>query len=100
MERAERNIQRCDPLRHVEGETYLQITRLLQGYIENEVDMNNDGTCRENCAHYQYSENHGCFKDMYCSKQPKCSGRLYNCRFVDSDMWVCPSVSMTTLGIT
>jgi len=53
--------------------------------------MNNDGTCRENCAAYQFAENMGCFKDMFCSRQPKCTGKLLNCQFVDADMWVCPA---------
>lgn len=92
MERADRHVWRCDPTHHVEHETYETVTRLLQGYIENEVDMNNDGTCRENCAAYQFAENMGCYKDMYCSRQPKCTGKLLNCQFVDADMWVCPAV--------
>lgn len=91
MERADKTVWRCDPNHHVEGETFLQLTRLLQGYIENEVDMNGDGTCKETCNFYQYTENHGCFKDMYCSKQAKCHGKLLKCQFVDSDMWICPS---------
>lgn len=93
MSLADRIVWRCDPSQHVEGETYLAVTRLLQGFIENEVDMNNDGTCKENCAAYQFAENQGCFKDLYCAKQPKCTGKLLNCQFVDSDMWICPSVS-------
>lgn len=80
------------------------MTKLLQGYIENEVDMNSDGTCRDNCAYYNVAENHGCFKDKYCSKQPRCGGRILECRYIDSDMWICPSVSYfnnhTESGIT
>ncbi|GAB0095757.1 uncharacterized protein DMENIID0001_111780 [Sergentomyia squamirostris] len=91
MERADLEVWRCDPDVHVEGETYEQFTRLLQGYIENEVDMNTDGTCKENCAAYTFSKSHGCFKDMYCAQQPRCGGNLINCTYVDSDMWICPS---------
>lgn len=93
METADRTIWRCDPVNHVEGETYEQVTRLMQGYIENEVDLNSDGTCMENCAAYQYTESHGCFKDKFCSKQPKCNGKILHCRYIDSDMWICPAVS-------
>lgn len=92
MERADRTVWRCDPQQHKEGETYVAVTRLLQGYIENEVDMNTDNTCRENCAAYQFAQNHGCFKDLYCAKQPKCTGKILHCQFIDSDMWVCPAV--------
>lgn len=93
MERASRIVHRCDPRHHVEGETFIQVTRLLQGFIQNEVDMNVDNTCRENCGAYQVAETYGCFKELYCAKQPKCSGKLLNCQFFDSDMWICPSVS-------
>lgn len=90
MERSDRFLWRCDPTNHVEGVTYLQLTRLMQGYVENEVDLNNDETCRENCAHYQLTESYGCFKG-HCNDQPKCAGKLLYCQYIDSDMWICPS---------
>ncbi|XP_016923096.2 uncharacterized protein orion isoform X1 [Drosophila suzukii] len=96
MLRADRIVYRCDPAKHVPGVTYDEVTRLLQGYIENEVDLNNEETCRETCGFYQSTRSEGCFKDLYCSRQPKCTGRLYNCQFVDSDMWVCPSPQNST----
>uniref|UniRef100_A0A336KP84 CSON013308 protein n=1 Tax=Culicoides sonorensis TaxID=179676 RepID=A0A336KP84_CULSO len=98
MERADRSVWRCDPNHHVAGETYEEITRLLQGYIENEVDLNADGTCMENCAAYQYTESHGCFKGekKFCSRQEKCNGKLLHCRYVDSDMWICPARSTSS----
>ncbi|CAK1579900.1 unnamed protein product [Parnassius mnemosyne] len=88
---ARRDLYRCDPPIHKEGETYAEVTRLLQGYIENEVDMNTDSTCRDNCAFYTLAENHGCFKDQFCTKQPTCKGRIIDCQYIDSDMWVCLS---------
>ncbi|XP_059061468.1 uncharacterized protein LOC131854370 isoform X3 [Achroia grisella] len=91
LSQARRDLYKCDPQKHIEGETYEQVTRLLQGYIENEVDMNDEGTCRENCAYYTLAQNHGCFKDQFCIKQPKCKGRIIDCQYVDSDMWVCPA---------
>ncbi|ETN67800.1 hypothetical protein AND_000368 [Anopheles darlingi] len=94
MEQTSRDYWRCDPERqaHRENETYLQFTRLLQGYIENEVDMNTENTCRETCGHYQYGHRQEqCYKELYCTRQPKCAGRIYDCEYVDSDMWICPS---------
>lgn len=87
---------RCDPDhgKHKEGETYVQLTRLLQGYVENEVDMNTDNTCKENCAYYNWGvRQEQCYKDLYCSKQTKCAGKMYSCEYVDSDMWICPAAS-------
>ncbi|XP_017113092.1 uncharacterized protein LOC108136442 isoform X1 [Drosophila elegans] len=96
MLRADRIVYRCDPGKHVKGVTYDEVTRLLQGYIENEVDLNNEETCRETCSFYQSTRSEGCFKELYCARQPRCSGRLYDCQFVDSDMWVCPSPQNST----
>ncbi|XP_039753721.1 uncharacterized protein LOC120629046 isoform X2 [Pararge aegeria] len=86
---ARRDLYRCDPPEHKIGETYEEVTRLLQGYIENEVDMNKDNTCREDCAHYTLAEHHTCFKDQFCAKQTACNGRIIDCKYIDSDMWVC-----------
>uniref|UniRef100_A0A182IYJ9 Uncharacterized protein n=2 Tax=Anopheles atroparvus TaxID=41427 RepID=A0A182IYJ9_ANOAO len=94
MQQTNNEYWRCDPEQgaHRENETYVQFTRLLQGYIENEVDMNADNTCRETCAHYQYGhEQHQCYKELYCNQQPKCSGRIYECEYIDSDMTICPA---------
>ncbi|KAH8248910.1 hypothetical protein KR032_004231, partial [Drosophila birchii] len=86
---ADRTVWRCDPPHHKSGVTYEEVTRLLQGYIENEVDLNGDGTCRNDCAHYEYTSNYGCYDEEFCSKQPACSGRVLNCKFVESTMHVC-----------
>ncbi|CAH1638020.1 unnamed protein product [Spodoptera littoralis] len=87
---SKRDLYRCDPAVHTSA-TYAEVTRLLQGYVENEVDMNSDGTCKENCAFYTLTENHGCYKEQFCDKQDKCRGRIIDCQYLDSDMWVCPA---------
>ena len=28
---------------------------------------------------------------MFCSKQPQCNGRMFDCRFYNADSWVCMS---------
>ncbi|KAL1401434.1 hypothetical protein pipiens_006596 [Culex pipiens pipiens] len=85
---------RCDPERkqHKEGETFVQITRLLQGYVENEVNLNRNDTCRKDCAYYSSDVKQAqCKKGMYCTKQLVCSGKIYDCEFIDSHMWICPA---------
>ncbi|XP_014085939.2 uncharacterized protein orion isoform X1 [Bactrocera oleae] len=96
MRRADRILWRCDPKKFEQGKNYDEVTRLLQGYIENEVDLNKEETCRENCAFYQSTRSEGCFKDLYCARQPRCSGKLYHCTYVDADMWVCPASRNST----
>lgn len=91
MDSSSRDLWKCDPKRHISGDTYVEVTQLLQGYIQNEVDLNSEGTCRENCAEYSYTKSHGCFQNLWCQKQRRCHGKVINCRYVDSDMWICPA---------
>ncbi|XP_017130379.1 uncharacterized protein LOC108148044 isoform X2 [Drosophila elegans] len=89
MSQADPTVWRCDPTKHEVGVTYEEVTRLLQGYIENEVDLNSDGSCGRDCSYYKSTKSEGCFDNKFCSEQPKCSGGVYDCRFVESDMKVC-----------
>ncbi|KAH8312100.1 hypothetical protein KR044_009410 [Drosophila immigrans] len=91
MKKADRVLWRCDPEKHVHKVTYEEVTRLLQGFVENEVDLNNDESCSQTCPDYQNTTTMGCFDQKFCSQQPKCSGRIHNCQFVDSDLSVCQS---------
>ena len=45
-----REFLKCDPAVHEEGKTFFQVTKLLQGYIENEVDMNPSQNCKSQCG--------------------------------------------------
>ncbi|KAF5282500.1 hypothetical protein FQR65_LT14270 [Abscondita terminalis] len=91
MEKSSRHMWKCDPKQHILNETYIEVTQLLQGYIQNEVDLNPKGTCSESCSEYTYTKSHSCFKNLYCNQQRRCNGKIINCRYVDSDMWVCPA---------
>lgn len=88
---ADTSYWRCDPKHQVEGETYTQITRLVQGYIQNEVDLNPKESCMENCGYYSVTKQHGCFGGQFCGKQRGCAGEIFDCQYIDSDMWVCQS---------
>ncbi|CAK9823191.1 hypothetical protein ANTRET_LOCUS1580 [Anthophora retusa] len=88
---APRQVWKCDPKEHKLDETYTKLTELFQGYIVNEVDLNRDSTCRENCGYYEYTKVHGCYQNLYCDHQRKCKGRVLKCEYIDSDMWICPA---------
>lgn len=87
---ADRTFHKCDPDEYVEGSTFLQITRLLQGHIENEIDLNRERTCRDTCSAYQLADDFGCSERSICRKQTKCHGKLYSCWMLQDDMWICP----------
>ena len=82
---------RCDSRNPKEGSDFIRLIKLLQGHLENEVDMNDRRSCRDNCGTYKVAEPKGCFKDMFCAKQRKCEGRLFDCQFFHADAWVCMS---------
>ncbi|XP_022176915.1 uncharacterized protein LOC111038214 isoform X1 [Myzus persicae] len=82
---------RCDPAKHIKDTTYLEVTQLLQGYIENEADMNREQSCLKDCSYYEVAEHKSCFRDQFCAKQRVCNGRILNCQYFDSDMRICQS---------
>nr|XP_053657234.1 uncharacterized protein LOC128706306 [Cherax quadricarinatus] len=88
-----RGFYRCDPSEHIEGETYVQLTELLQGYVENEVDMSTDGSCSQNCAYYQHAKSEGCYihEIQYCGKRRRCMGTLHDCQYNHAYSGICHS---------
>ena len=91
FEKAERSVWRCDPKTYDEPSTYLQITRLLQGHLENEIDLNRERTCDQTCNNYQFTEDYGCSERSVCRRQSKCQGKILNCFTTDENMWLCQS---------
>lgn len=87
-----RSLFNCDPEIFVEGENFLQITKLLQGHIENEADLNRERSCLYTCSNYQYvKSDFGCTEDSVCNRQTKCQGKLVSCQSFNDDMWICPA---------
>ncbi|XP_017096761.2 uncharacterized protein [Drosophila bipectinata] len=95
MNKSDRIYWRCDPEKnkHVEGETYDRVTRLLQGFVENEINLHSDQSCWNTCDDYHDTRSNGCYQpeQELCGQQPSCNGRLYNCGLIDSDMTICPA---------
>lgn len=92
FEHSNRFVVRCDPDEHVENSTYLEITKLLQGHIENEMDLNRDRSCVETCQNYQFvSSDFGCSDRSICNRQSKCNGKILSCTSLQDNMWICPS---------
>lgn len=93
LEHVSREFYRCDPRHHREGETYIQLTELLQGYIENEVDMNEGGSCWKTCGYYKHARSEGCYmpNSQYCGKHRRCNGIIHDCQFYNADATVCLS---------
>lgn len=94
-----KNFRSCEPdsyffFRNI-GKNYDEFTRLLQGHIQNEVDMSSRRTCRATCDAYSYTTSYGCYdyKSDFCQKIERCNGNIIGCYFVESHASICVSVS-------
>lgn len=104
LQYSKRDIWRCDPNHYTVG-TYEEITNFLQGYLDNEVNLNPDGTCRNTCDDYGVTENHMCYDGTYCAQKPEgserdraiCRGKIVDCQFLGADLNVCSSVGICNL---
>ena len=52
---------RCDPPQHKRGVTYEEVTELLQGHMENEVDLSSSGSCTGKCSDYRTVRTNRCY---------------------------------------
>ncbi|XP_065556125.1 uncharacterized protein LOC136024620 isoform X1 [Artemia franciscana] len=85
---------RCINEKPVENETYIQFTEVLQGYVVNEVDLNTENTCKEECKSYTAAQEFGCHKKTFCNSEKRCDqGKLHGCTFFEADSSVCMSTS-------
>lgn len=106
LEYSKRDIWRCDPNHYTVG-TYEEVTNFLQGYIDNEVNLNADGTCQNTCEDYQATENYRCYDGTYCEQKTegaerdraRCNGKVVDCQFVGADLNVCTTVSFINIII-
>lgn len=94
-----RDVWKCDPRQYSIG-TYGEVTNFLQGYIENEINLNEENSCKRSCSDYQIAELSLCNNETLCPHIPTrdrsiCRGRIVNCDFVGSDLNICKSVSLT-----
>lgn len=80
--------------------TYEEVTNFLNGYLDNEVNLNDQQTCQNTCEDYRLTENFGCFEGTYCAQKPEgserdravCKGKIVNCEFLGADLNICSSV--------
>lgn len=87
------------------ADVYHQITRFIQGYVDNEVNLNQDASCKHTCSDHKQTKNFNCKSDTLCAENhidlasTKCNGTVLNCEFIGDDLTACP-VSSSILRIT
>lgn len=79
--------------------TSTQLTNFLQGYIDNEINMNSNGSCSMHCRDYRSTWNYGCNKKTICAtnyfdlNKTRCDGFIRDCDYFGASFDYCPNVS-------
>lgn len=77
----------------------------MQGYIENEVNFNREGSCARSCDDYQKARQHNCRNGTACQfnyldrRKTRCEGAIRNCTFIESDMSLCTNVRRVSVAV-
>lgn len=76
------------------GRSSVNVTKFLQGFVDNEVILNPEGTCTLTCADYKKTYIANCQQGSICATNQvrKCNGVLRNCHGLSDSVDICPSV--------
>ncbi|XP_019881482.2 uncharacterized protein LOC109609281 [Aethina tumida] len=72
-----------------QSQTYDAITRLLQGFIQNEEALHDDKSCWKTCESFT-KVTFRSYKGTKCDRKG-CKGEIYDCKFVSDVLKICPS---------
>lgn len=81
-------------------DSYIEISRFFQGYVDNEVNLNKEGNCRRSCSDFTKTKHYQCAEDTFCRKSLDpwekskliCKGEIYDCQYFDGELNICPAV--------
>lgn len=77
------------------GANVVNVTKFLQGYVENEVALNAEGSCTLTCADYRRTRVSNCMPGSLCetNQQRRCNGALRECHGIADSLDICLAVS-------
>lgn len=84
---------------HSKDDASMQVTNFLSGYVDNEINLNQDSSCWNTCADYNVAQHYRCSDGTFCDQQRRagrqaaCDGTVIDCSYIDSSMTICQSVS-------
>lgn len=65
----------------------------MQGYIDNEINLNGEQNCDGTCSDYKWAQNHQCQNGTMCAHgnfaRTRCMGDVFDCNTIDSDGTAC-----------
>lgn len=80
--------------------SYTEIVNFIQGYVDNEINFNREDTCGKQCSDFKHVDYHICRNSTLCilnyldKNKTRCDGDIRSCEFIESDMELCPNVSV------
>lgn len=79
---------------------HTEVTNFLQGFVDNEANLNPKSSCVETCSIYENTKHFQCQEGSLCDRNEnnhdaaKCNGIIRNCQEIDdSDVTICEIVS-------
>lgn len=80
--------------------SYTEISNFLQGFVDNEANLNSAASCAGVCSDYRKTTHFQCQSGSLCDRhvndheQAKCLGIIRDCQDIDdSDVNICETVS-------
>lgn len=77
-----------------------EVTKFLQNYVDSEVNINADASCKLTCGDYQKTRHFGCRSDTFCANENAvrrkalgCNGIVRECKEFEDELSICPAVS-------
>lgn len=84
--------------------SYTEISNFLQGFVDNEANLNSAASCAGVCSDYRKTSHFQCQSGSLCDahvndhEQAKCTGIIRDCQDIDdSDVNICETVSGCSL---
>lgn len=75
------------------GTYFTSITNFMQGYLDNEINLNGERKCDGTCSDYKSAQNHECQNDTICAHsnfaRTRCTGNIFDCNPIDTDGTAC-----------
>lgn len=75
------------------GTHYTSITNFMQGYIDNEINLNDERRCDGTCSDFKSTKNHECQNGTLCAHRnfarTRCTGDMFDCNAIDSNGIAC-----------
>lgn len=81
------------------NDSFTQLTNFIQGYVDNEINMNPDGSCAPYCTDFKETKSYGCKEGTMCAanyldhNKTRCLGTIRDCDYFGPSFNLCPNVS-------